>query len=50
MNPSITIADSYQIDFVRNFQQLDIETSQFKIHKVIQNLRMINVNLFDLDW
>jgi len=38
MNPSMKIDDIYQIDFIHNFQQLDIETTQFKIHKVIRKL------------
>jgi len=38
MNPSMKIDDSYRIDFIHNSQQLDIETTQFKIHKVIRKL------------
>ncbi|CAF4103360.1 unnamed protein product, partial [Adineta steineri] len=33
-NPTITIENTYQIDFIRHFKRLDIETLQFKIQKL----------------
>jgi hypothetical protein len=43
------IDGKYQIDFIQISKRLDFETSEFKIQKVIENIRIILRNMFDLD-